>query len=164
MTILIKSKFVVSIALLIPLLIISCTKRDKDLTNKESAEIHFNMGNEYFRMGDDKKALKEWEKAWELHPGNTRYLNNIATAIYHQGKREEAVKLWQELLSSPPSTVEATYALINIGNYYKDKKEFSKAMEYYEKAIKQSPNYFMSYYNIGIVCYEMGDMDKAEVN
>ncbi|MBI5749428.1 MAG: tetratricopeptide repeat protein [Nitrospinae bacterium] len=142
----------------------SCTKRDKELTNKESAEIHFNMGNEYLRVGDDKKAMEEWYKAKELDPANTRYLNNIATIIYNQGKREEALKLWEQLLSSPPTVMEATYAIINIGNYYKDKKEWTKAMEYYERAVKTSPNYFMSYYNIGLLYYEKGDMEKAEAN
>ncbi|MBI3599207.1 MAG: tetratricopeptide repeat protein, partial [Nitrospinae bacterium] len=159
----IKLKSIIVI-ILISFTIISCTKRDKELTGKESAEIHFNMGNEYFRIGDNKKALAEWEKARELDSHNTKYSNNIAAAIYQEGKREEAVKLWQELISSPSSPIEATYALINIGNYYKDKKEYSKAVEHYEKAIKQSTSYFMSYYNLGLVYYETNDMEKAEVN
>jgi tetratricopeptide (TPR) repeat protein len=159
----INSKILI-IPILTFLILFSCINRDTEITKKESAEIHFNMGSEYLSRGDEEKALSEWKKARELDPDNTIHLNNIATLLYHRGERDEALKLWESVVSSPPRSIDAAYALINIGNYYKDKKEYLKAIGYYERAVKLSPGYFMSYYNIGTVYYEMGDMEKAEVN
>ncbi|MEK6590424.1 MAG: tetratricopeptide repeat protein, partial [Nitrospinota bacterium] len=60
-----KNKYLF-IPIIISILLISssCQKGKKEiLSQKEEANIHFNLGNEYFQSGKTDKAVEEWKKA-----------------------------------------------------------------------------------------------------
>jgi len=49
----------------------------------------------------------------------------------------------------------------NSGIYFHDRREFSKAIQSYQKVIELDPAYVEAYNNLGIIYYEMGDFDRA---
>lgn len=49
----------------------------------------------------------------------------------------------------------------NSGIYFHDRREFSKAIQAYQKVIELDPAYVEAYNNLGILYYEMGDFDRA---
>ena len=48
----------------------------------------------------------------------------------------------------------------NSGIYFHDRREFSKAIQAYQKVIELDPTYVEAYNNLGIIYYEMGDFDR----
>ncbi len=53
-------------------------------------------------------------------------------------------------------------ALNNIGNTYKETKNFNEAEKYYSKAISLDPNYKIAKINLAILYHDLGNLDKAE--
>jgi len=49
----------------------------------------------------------------------------------------------------------------NSGIYFHDRREFSKAIQAYQKVIELDPAYIEAYNNLGIIYYEMGNFDRA---
>lgn len=53
-------------------------------------------------------------------------------------------------------------ALNNIGNVYKEMKNFYEAEKYYSKAISSDANYKIAKINLAILCHDLGNLKKAE--
>jgi restriction system protein len=51
----------------------------------------------------------------------------------------------------------------NLGNEYINKKEYTKAIYYYQQAIAVDPDYTPAWHNIGIVCRNLGLKHEAEL-
>jgi tetratricopeptide (TPR) repeat protein len=49
-------------------------------TNKQSAELYFNLGNAYYKLNEVAPAIYNFEKALLLKPNDTDILNNLAFA------------------------------------------------------------------------------------
>mmetsp|Transcript_42169 Transcript_42169/g.132836 ORF Transcript_42169/g.132836 Transcript_42169/m.132836 type:complete len:432 (-) Transcript_42169:279-1574(-) len=56
------------------------------------------LGNEAYKKKDFEEAIKQYERAAELDPTSMVYLNNIAAALFGQGKYEECIKKCQEAI------------------------------------------------------------------
>eukprot|EP00960_Hanusia_phi_P076402 768555-Hanusia_phi.AAC.9 len=70
---------------------------DSDSKAKE-ALAEKELGNEAYKQKDFDQAIKHYEKAAELDPTSMVYLNNIAAALFGQGKYEECIKKCQEAI------------------------------------------------------------------
>lgn len=53
------------------------------------------------------------------------------------------------------------YVHYNLGNVYKDRREFDKAASCYQKAIQLNPGLFEAYHNLGIVFQARNELDEA---
>ena len=60
--------------------------------------------------------------------------------------------------------LESAEELNKKGNGFYDKKEYHKAIEFYEKAIKADAAYVWAYYNLGLAHKNLGDYEKAREN
>src|SRR6187402_1384158 len=49
-------------------------------SNKQSAQLYFNLGNSYYKLNDLAPAIYNYEKALVLDPTNKETLNNIKFA------------------------------------------------------------------------------------
>ena len=49
----------------------------------------------------------------------------------------------------------------NLGVQYYNQRQFSKAIQAYQKVIELDPTYIEAYNNLGIICQEIGDVDRA---
>lgn len=66
--------------------------------------------------------------------------------------------LWEDVISKAPNN---SRAYNNLGVIYKEKEEFDKAIELFEKALKSNRNYTAVYYNLGDIQYRLGNYDNA---
>jgi tetratricopeptide (TPR) repeat protein len=60
----------------------------------------FGRGNAAWRLGDARQAERMYREALGRSPGNVVTLNNLATAIAHQGRCDEARALLQEAMAA----------------------------------------------------------------
>ena len=49
----------------------------------------------------------------------------------------------------------------NIGNTYRDKKDYDEAIKAYRRAIELEPDYADAYYNLGLAYAGKGEYDRA---
>ncbi|OPX18516.1 hypothetical protein BXT86_00720 [candidate division WOR-3 bacterium 4484_100] len=53
-------------------------------------------------------------------------------------------------------------AFNNLGNIYLQKKNFDRAIKYYNRALNIDPEYVSPLYHIGLIYYELGNRVRAE--
>jgi tetratricopeptide (TPR) repeat protein len=131
-----------------------------------AAESHYWLSNIFLSEGDVRLALEELNTVYTGY--STNYLAPQAlideAGIYlNQNKNDEAINKAQQLLNaySQSPLVNAAYDKIAIA--YKQKKDFTKALEYYKQALQESNNDFNARIQYEIAnCYEsLGELDTA---
>ena len=109
----------------------------KKIGNKPNdAESHTNLGAVYQKLGDDAKALMEYEKSKTLNPKNAITRFNIATL--YQGKKDynNAISAYDEVLQLEPGNKDARFYKAQC---YSELKQFEKAVEEYKKVLALDP-------------------------
>lgn len=84
----------------------------------ESAPLYFNLGNAYFKTGENGQAILQYERAQRLTPGDTDVMANLMYARSLTGAPECTPRLWQRLafpLTHQTSTLVLT--LLTSGAY-----------------------------------------------
>jgi predicted negative regulator of RcsB-dependent stress response len=89
-------------------------------------------------------AAKELAKVSDEFGGNTQNLADLylGSTLMKQGKYDQAIEKLKNFNSSDLLVQARTYALI--GDAYSEKKSFSEAIEYYQKAADYKSNKFFS--------------------
>ena len=77
------------------------------------------------------------------------------------GKQEEALN---ELLTAVKDEPNNANLLFNLGFLYETQKDFSKAIEYYNKSLAVDANYFEAVYNLGTHYYNLGLQCLKDLN
>jgi len=118
-------------------------------------------GDKYFMKKDYDKSLASWEKAIALNPKENTYLyNNMAIAYYMFLKKPEKAKLlWEKEIKVNP---EDYLPYTGLGNYYRDRGDYVKAIRNYKKSISLNANYFMAHQNLGDAYFLDKKYDLAE--
>jgi len=122
----------------------------------------------YIRNFDWKDNFSLWYKTFLQNKKNFRAANNLALEYEKIGDYEKALNLYSYALTlpaniSPKSSPQQLYARIhnNIGNIYFKTKNYRKAIEEYNTAIKMDPKYPQAYFNLGLLYKTINDLDKA---
>jgi len=66
--------------------------------------------------------------------------------------------LWSDVISKAPNNARAYN---NLGIVYKEQKQYDKAKDFFERALRANKNYTAVYYNLGDVQYILGNYEKA---
>jgi tetratricopeptide (TPR) repeat protein len=67
--------------------------------NPENVELHFQMGNLYFRKGDRQQAIQQYNKALQLNPKFVPALNNLALVAAANQEYYKAVTIFLDILN-----------------------------------------------------------------
>ncbi len=67
-------------------------------------------------------------------------------------------KLWEDVISKAPNNVRA---YTELGAIFRDEGQYAEAMNQFEKALKISKNYALTYYNIGYIHYKSENYKNA---
>jgi Tfp pilus assembly protein PilF len=94
-------------------------------------------------------AIEQFEKALTLDPEYVEVHNNLGTALLEEGRVHDSIKEFNLALNNPLYTT-PHFAQYNLGQAYSILKEYGKAKEYYQEAIKLSPGYSLAYHGLGI--------------
>jgi len=103
-------------------------------TTRSSYKVEKKIAVYYTKAKDYNNALLWYKKAYEKKH-DQKVIKNIASLYLKLGKKAEAVKAYEDFLkTNPPEKVLAkTYK--NMGALYKDMKETSKMLSYFEKSL-----------------------------
>ena len=118
-------------------------------------------------------ALEKYRKAAALQPQNPIYLNGLGYFLLHMALYNEAISHLEQAIKNlsnhnTPEEIEGAI-LNNIGQAWKQKGEYDKALSYYEKALAigkklygdKHPDIATRYNNMGLAYDSKGEYDKA---
>lgn len=107
------------------------------------------LGITYLEKGMAGPAIEEFQKALSLDPDYVEVHNNLGTALLRDGRVKESIKEFNLALNNPLYTT-PHFAQYNLGQAYSTLKDYKKAQEYYQAAVKFSPAYSLAYHGLGL--------------
>jgi len=99
--------------------------------------MHWYRGVAHFERGEIQRARNDFEKAYRYNPNNLHVLNNLATTYEMAGRHEEAIKLYQSVLTKLPRFI---WVKVNLGASYYNSGNFIEAERVLVECLEQVPN------------------------
>jgi tetratricopeptide (TPR) repeat protein len=130
-----------------------------DNKSKYYAEALYNIAYSYDLLGQSDMAIKTYESALAMNPGDKDLMFNMGRLYFIQENYEKAIESFQNVLKSSPDDFET---LLNIGNVYLRMTKFDQALQYFEKSIQIKPDNPTAWNNLGVCYVRMGKGDKAK--
>lgn len=96
-------------------------------------------------------ALKTFKKVLEIDPKSNRALILLATTYTRLNRNDEAINLLNRVVKSGYNYADVYNKL---GMAYANKKNYIKALNYYQEALRINPNYHEAQYNTAITYLE----------
>jgi PhoH-like ATPase len=126
--------------------------------NPNNVDAILGLANFYFQTERYEQAIEMYERAQKLRPNDTTISLKIAESYFRLGTPEIALKELKEILRNDPNNLPA---LVTIGNYYFDRKQYSKAITYYQKALDIQPENNNVRTDMAIALFNLGRVDDA---
>lgn len=116
-------------------------------------------GNLYSQKMNYDKAIAIYKKLTEMKPDNSWYFQMLSTALNAAGKKEEAGKIWKDLIAKKG---EDSNMLNQAANFYANLNDMESAIPLAEKAAKLDANNVGYMQNLAGLYSRAGKFDKAE--
>lgn len=146
--------------------------------NPNLAGVHNNLGNTYRKKGLYDKALKEYQEAVNLDRRFVEAYNNLGVSLAEMGELKEAVLRFREALKVNPkyeqarSNLEKVEEILrqkrqlarvhnDLGNKYRKKRLYNKALKEYQEAIRIDPWFAAGYNKLGTTLVAVGKPEEA---
>jgi tetratricopeptide (TPR) repeat protein len=118
----------------------------------------FALGTHFQKEGDNASALDAFNRAIELDPLATEFLNHRGLFRYEIGDHDGAQKDFEQAIALRPTFVEA---LNNLGIIHQTNNHRHLALDTFNRAIDVDPSYFSAYCNRGNIYLDEGNLTKA---
>jgi DNA-directed RNA polymerase subunit alpha len=102
------------------------------------AEYSYQMGCLLSDRGDTYGALEYFERAVDMDANHTRALFNLAQLNNQFGNDDDAIRLYEQMLSKPPIYIGA---LINLGLLYEDREQYGPAAFCFKRVLESQPDH-----------------------
>ena len=130
--------------------------------NPSSAEALYGLGSVYLKQQKTSEARDCFERTIKLHASYPDTLpnawNNLGLLATREGRTAEAIPYFQEALRLSPDHL---IALENLGNAYRQQKEWDEARRVLERAVAVGPQDPEANYSLGMVFAQLDDSDRA---
>jgi tetratricopeptide (TPR) repeat protein len=127
-----------------------------------SAEALYGLGGVYLQQQKLKEARKSFEGALKLqssYPGTIpNAWNNLGILSAREGNTAAAIEFFQRALEIDPAH---RVALLNLGNAYRQRKDWPTAKKTLERALDLEPDDPEANFSIGMVCAQLDESDRA---
>jgi adenylate cyclase len=123
------------------------------------AGAHFLIGYAYSRKGQFDKAISELEIARDLFPNNAEINAGLGMVLNDAGKPEEAIKVLKNAIRLNP--IPPGWYLGRLGDAYRLKGQYEKAVHEYKKAIQLQPDDMISHLNLTVCFVKLGREEDA---
>ena len=127
-----------------------------------SAEALYGLGSVYLKQEKTTEARESFERATRLPPSYPDTLanswNNLGLLATREGRTAEAILYFKKALQLNP---DHAVALDNLGNAYRQQKNWEEARKTLEHAVKISPEDPEANYSLGMVFAQLDDSDRA---
>jgi tetratricopeptide (TPR) repeat protein len=127
-----------------------------------SSEAYYGLASVYLEQQKLQEARKGFERAVQLHPSYPgtlpRAWNNLGIVAARQGRTEEAISNFQQSLK-----IDSNYsvALDNLGNAYRQGKQWDDAKRAFVRALALNPQDAEANYGLGMVFAQLNDPEHA---
>lgn len=115
-----------------------------------------------FRTWQHARAYENPETLWRatlaVNPASWMAQNNLAIELLRQGRREEAVRHFEEALRLDPGYAEAHY---NLGNALFREGRVAEARARYERSLELIPGNPAARYNYAVLLLQVGEVEPA---
>jgi tetratricopeptide (TPR) repeat protein/peroxiredoxin len=127
-----------------------------------SAEAHYGIGSVYLQQQKTAEARESFERTVKLKPAYPGTLpnawNNLGILAARAGRTDEAIRNFQVALQMDPDHV---IALQNLGNAYRQDKNWESAKSALQRAVQLSPDSPEANYSLGMVFAQLNDTQHA---
>jgi tetratricopeptide (TPR) repeat protein len=100
--------------------------------NPENVELHFQLGNLYFSIGDQRQAEQQYNKALQLNPKFVPAINNLALITAANKEYDKALTIFSDVLNYYPDDAGTHY---NIACMYSRLNRVDESIDWLKKAI-----------------------------
>jgi len=132
------------------------------LRDDPSAEAWYGLGSVYLKQQKNAEARDSFERATKLPAGYPETLpnawNNLGLVATREGRTAEAIPYFQEALRLSPDHL---VALENLGNAYRQQKQWEDARRILQRAVEVSPQDPEANYSLGMVFAQLDDSERA---
>jgi Flp pilus assembly protein TadD/peroxiredoxin len=127
-----------------------------------SAEAMYGLGSVYLKQNQRSEARGAFQSATKLRANYPETLpnawNNLGLIATQEGNTQEAIRYFQEAVRVSPQHV---IALDNLGNAYRQLKQWDDARSAFEQALAVSVRDAEGNYGLGMVYAQNNDTDRA---
>lgn len=139
--------------------------RDAALKSPQKARPRHGLAHVYLKHKRYQDAIDEAKKAIRLDPEYMLTYVTLGVAYACKGEKGQAERWLRFVINRRgrpdlPSHVVAE-AYNNLGDVYRSRKEYKRAIEHFKEAIRIRPLYSAAYQNLGFTCAEIGRVDEA---
>jgi tetratricopeptide (TPR) repeat protein/mono/diheme cytochrome c family protein len=129
--------------------------------NPADFEAHYNLAAMLQGRGELSDAMKQYELALQLRPGDATVNNAIAGANMAAGHPDMAIKYLTAALRARPNYFDAQY---NLGTALAMTDDFKGAEEHFRAAVRLNPQDANAEANLGGVLAETGNLKEARTH
>ena len=112
-------------------------------------KVYNKKGLVYFGIKQYSKAKEMFQKVISLQPEHLQAHINLGMVEYMEDHKEEALKTWEKAVGLKENDNDSK-ALNNIGNVYKERGDYPKAIEFYSEAIRKDRKNALFYNNLAV--------------
>lgn len=130
-------------------------------TEPDNADVYNNLGVAYSCVGDFEHAENYFTKALELDPQLAQAYINLSDLYYKNGDLASAVGTLQKGSYELQDNLAIAHLLARV---YIDDQRWEDAIDELERVLDGEPENYDAYYDLGHVCFELGDYGSAISN
>jgi Tfp pilus assembly protein PilF len=138
----------------------ACATMTNERSKKES-EAYRRVGEAYLQQGNLASAMKELKKAEAKNPNDHLLQYDMGLIYYSRERFDEAIGHYEKAIELKP---DFGPAINSLGNAYAGKKDWDKAIFYYNKVIGDilyaTPHF--TFAGLGNAYYYKGDLERSE--
>jgi protein O-GlcNAc transferase len=124
----------------------------------QTAELHSIAGVCFLLQKDLENALGYFAHATKLAPTNLRYLVNYAALLSQLERKDEAIKIFQDVLNQDPR-YESAY--IGLGNIHQEEGKMELAAAEFARAVRFNPQSIAARNNYAIALVKLENYEEA---
>ena len=122
------------------------------------ADMHFNLGNEFYAQGMIREAEQSYRSAIRIDPGHIDAYGNLGVLLNRFGMVAEAAACYQKMIQIRPEFVRAHYIL---GGLLSSLGQHGEALLSCQRALRLQPNSVEALCNLGVALQGLGQLTEA---
>jgi protein O-GlcNAc transferase len=132
------------------------------MSDRESAETQFRLGNRYREQKRFAEAIAAYEEALAAAPSHPSVLNNLGLALQAEGRSEGAVAAYRAALAAEPGHRQA---LANLAHLLCSQRRYAEAAPLCAEFVRRYPEAEAAVWvDFGICQHAVHDLDAAEAS
>jgi tetratricopeptide (TPR) repeat protein len=134
---------------------------DSVLVREQRADVYYNRGMAYRRMGNKAGFRSDLERALRMDDTYIPALKMKATLAEETGRSQEAHEQWVRILEMDTDNASALRAL---AEWHAQRGEWDASLPYLRSLVNQSPESLSNRYNLGYAAAQAGRNDEARTH